>query len=219
MKGAISLVIFDCDGVLVDSEPISNRVLSEAITEAGLPTTCEEAKASFSGHRLAEIVTSIETRLGKPLPDQWLAQFEERRAEAFRRELKEVSGASRAVPAIRASGLSICVASQARLEKSLLTLKLVGLLEYFEGNIFSASMVERGKPYPDLFLYAAGKMGHAPERCAVVEDSVLGINAARAARMRAFGYAGAGNACALRSAGAHVFREMRVLPGLLAGIS
>jgi HAD superfamily hydrolase (TIGR01509 family) len=131
---------------------------------------------------LADIVASIETRLGKPLPDRWLAQFEERRAEAFRKELKEVSGATHAVTAILASGVSICVASQARFEKSLLTLKLVGLLEYFVGNIFSASMVERGKPYPDLFLYAAKKMGHAPERCAVVEDTVLGIKSSQSRR-------------------------------------
>jgi HAD superfamily hydrolase (TIGR01509 family) len=218
MKGLISLVIFDCDGVLVDSEEISNRLLAEAITEAGFAMTAEEAHAAFRGYRLADIATYVESRLGQRLPDQWLSKFEERRAVAFRSELKEIPGATTAVRGILAAGLSICAASQARLEKSLLTLQLVGLLKYFEGKIFSASMVERGKPYPDLFLYAAQKMGHCPENCAVIEDTVMGVIAANKAGMHAFGHSGRGNTEALRSAGAEVFDDMRLLPNLIAAV-
>jgi len=218
MKGAISLVIFDCDGVLVDSEEISNRVLAEAITEAGLAMTSKEARAAFTGYRLADIVTEIEHRLGKRLPDKWLSKFEERRARGFRSELREIPGATTAVRGVLGAGLSLCAASQARLEKSLLTLQLVGLLEYFEGKIFSASMVEHAKPFPDLFLYAAQKMGHCPENCVVIEDTVMGVTAAKKAGMRAFGYSGHGDAGPLRSAGAEVFDDMRLLPNLIAAI-
>ena len=215
-RSGISLVIFDCDGVLVDSEAISNRVLAEEITMAGLPVTCQEATAAFSGHRIVDTMAVIETRLGRTLPAHWLERFEERRADAFGREFKEIAGARSAVQTIIRAGFSICLASQARIEKSLMTLKLVGLSEEFQGKIFSASMVDRGKPYPDLFLYAAEKMGHNPECCAVVEDTALGIEAAKAAGMRPFGYAAGHEAAdSLRLAGAEVFGEMRRLPGLL----
>lgn len=209
-----ALVIFDCDGVLVDSEIIANRVMAETITAAGVPITCEECLARFIGGTLQRVVDTVEEWLGAPLPPGWKEDFEARRNEAFRRELKPVPGAEAAVTAIRASGTAICVASSGTLEKINLTLDLTGLKGHFD-NIFSATMVAHGKPAPDLFLYAAERMGHRPEDCVVVEDSPPGVTAAVAAGMRVLAYAAAGDTQDLTAAGGAVFHDMGTLPGLL----
>ncbi|MEA2354563.1 MAG: hypothetical protein QOD61_692 [Solirubrobacteraceae bacterium] len=187
----VDLVIFDCDGVLVDSEPISGRVLAAALTAAGLPTTPAAARRQYQGLELADVVARVEARLAGSggLPDGWLAGFVEDRAAVFRSELRPVAGVAAAVARVKAAGIRVCVASQAGPEKMRLTLGLTGLDRLFPaGSIFSATAVARGKPFPDLFLHAAATMGVDPGRCVVVEDSPSGVAAALAAGMRALVY-------------------------------
>jgi HAD superfamily hydrolase (TIGR01509 family) len=216
-----ALVIFDCDGVLVDSEPIANRILAEALTAAGYPCSFEHSVAHFVGRSLASIVAAVESEMGRPLPDEFADRVQAKTFAAFRRELKPVPGI---VPALARIDTAKCVASSGKPEKMRLTLGLTGLADYFGGHVFSAAMVARGKPAPDLFLYAARQMDAAPEACTVVEDSVAGATAARAAGMRTFGYAGGSHvlpdhARRLADAGAHVFDDMNDLPDLLNGKS
>lgn len=210
-----ALVIFDCDGVLVDSEAIANRIMAEAITAAGVPITYEECRARFVGGTLQRVIDTVEQWRGAPLPANWQQNFEARRNEAFRRELTAVPGAAAAVKAIRAGRTPVCVASSGNLEKMNLTLGLTGLKAYFGENLFSATMVAQGKPAPDLFLYAAEQMGQVPENCVVVEDSLLGVTAAVAAGMRVLAYTAEAEADALKAAGAQPFDDMAELPELL----
>ncbi len=207
------LVIFDCDGVLVDSEPPANRVLSEAIVELGLPATFESVTARFKGRSLSDCVKLIESDLGRSVPADFLTRLNERTFAAFRDELE-------AVPGVRAvlEGLSLprCVASSGSHEKMRFTLGLTALLPWFEPHLFSATQVERGKPAPDLFLFAAKSMGVPAERCVVVEDSVPGICGAVAAGMRVLGFAREGSPEELCAAGAEVFLHMdELLPRLM----
>jgi HAD superfamily hydrolase (TIGR01509 family) len=212
------LVIFDCDGVLVDSEPISNRVLAECLTEIGLPTTPEESMQTYMGHWWPEILELAQARLGRPLAEGFSEMFRERQMAALAAEIEPVAGATEALDRVESPA---CVASNGRPEKTRLTLERCGLLERFGGRVFSAYEVERGKPAPDLFLHAARSMGADPRRCAVVEDSVLGVQAARAAGMAAFAfhghdYATPFGARELEAAGGQVFTAMSELPRLLA---
>jgi HAD superfamily hydrolase (TIGR01509 family) len=210
------LVIFDCDGVLVDSEPTSNRVMAGAIAEAGLPMTAEEVTGSFAGMRLDEIAAAVEKRLGESLPEGWIEAFEERRAAEFQKGLDPIPGAAGALGRITDAGITICVASQARREKTELTLGLTGLIEHFAPDaLFSSRMVPRGKPHPDLFLYAAETMGADPDSCVVVEDGFLGVRAGRLAGMRVLGYSPGGQGERLTREGATVFTSMEELPALL----
>jgi HAD superfamily hydrolase (TIGR01509 family) len=211
------LVIFDCDGVLVDSEPISNRVLAEALTAEGLPTTPLEALAEYKGLLLSDVLARAEAKLGHALPQGWVAAYERERIVAFRRDLAPVPGAAEAVQRVSAAGISVCVASQGKLEKTRLTLGLTGLLDLFPGGtLFSAYSVARGKPYPDLFLHAAGVMGAEPSRCVVVEDTPIGVTAAVSAGMRVLGYAADADETELREAGAEaLLSALAELPALL----
>jgi HAD superfamily hydrolase (TIGR01509 family) len=212
----LQLVIFDCDGVLVDSEVISNDVLARALTAEGLPTTLAEARHDYQGLLLADVVLRAQAKLGRALPEDWLQRYERDRAEAFQRELQPVSGAAEAVERIRAAGVAVCVASQGKAEKTRLSLGLTGLRHLFRGEaLFSAYSVPRGKPAPDLFLHAAAAMEAKPSRCAVVEDTPSGITAAVSAGMRALGYAADSDEAALRQAGAEVVRSLEELPALL----
>jgi HAD superfamily hydrolase (TIGR01509 family) len=181
----IQLVIFDCDGTLVDTELLSNVVLARALTKLGVPTTTEESLATYKGRFVEDILAEISGRLGRPVPDDFWPAYEQRRDEVFRREVRPIDGAAEAVQAVLAAGLKACVASQAKLEKSELTLGLTGLRGLFGADhVFSAHDVPRGKPEPDLFLHAAAKMGVAPEQSVVVEDTPLGVQAGVAAGMR-----------------------------------
>jgi HAD superfamily hydrolase (TIGR01509 family) len=225
------LVIFDCDGVLVDSEPISNEVLAEALTAEGLPTTRLEALAEYKGLLLSDVVARAEDKLGHALPRGWVEGYERERIAAFRRGLRPVPDAAATVELLIAAGLAVCVASQGKLEKTRLTLGLTGLLDLFpDGALFSAYSVARGKPHPDLFLHAAGVMGVEPSRCVVVEDTPVGVTAAAGAGMRVLGYAADTNiagasdtdtadtadAAELREAGAEaVLKSLAELPPLL----
>jgi HAD superfamily hydrolase (TIGR01509 family) len=212
----LQLVIFDCDGVLVDSEVISNEALARSLTEQGLPTTLAQARRDYQGLLLAEIDSRAEAKLGRPLAQDWLQRYERDRAAVFRRELRAVPGVAAAVRRIKAAGMAVCVASQGKLEKTRLSLKLTKLDPLFpDETLFSAYSVPRGKPHPDLFLHAAQTMAAEPSRCTVVEDTPSGVTAAVAAGMRVFGYAADSDAVALRQAGAEVFGTMEELPGLL----
>ncbi len=212
----LQLVIFDCDGVLVDSETISNAVLARALTAEGLPTTLAQSRRNYQGLLLAEIDSLAQAKLGRPLAKDWVERYERDRTIAFRRELCAVPGVVEAIRRIKAAGVAVCVASQGKLEKTWLSLQLTKLDYLFPDRaLFSAYSVPRGKPHPDLFLHAASTMVAEPSRCAVVEDTPSGITAAVAAGMRVLGYAADSDAAALRDAGAEVFDRMEELPGLL----
>jgi HAD superfamily hydrolase (TIGR01509 family) len=212
----LQLVIFDCDGVLVDSEVISNEVLARSLTDQGLPTTLAQSRRDYQGLLLAEIDSRAQAKLGRPLADDWLQRYERDRTAAFRRELRAVPGVAEAVRRIQAAGARVCVASQGKLEKTRLSLQLTKLDPLFGDEVlFSAYSVPRGKPHPDLFLHAAQTMAVKPARCAVVEDTPSGVTAAVAAGMRALGYTADSDPAALRQAGAEVFEAMEELPGVL----
>ena len=212
----VRLVIFDCDGVLVDSEPISNGVLARLLTAEGLPTTLAEARRDYQGLLLSEVVRDAQARLSHPLPGDWLERYERERGEAFRRELEAVEGAAEVVARLSAAGIGVCVASQGKLEKTRLSLELTGLRRLFSAEaLFSAETVARGKPHPDLFLHAAAVMGASPHECVVVEDTASGVTAAASAGMRVFGYVADSDRSALRRAGAEELESLRELPALL----
>jgi HAD superfamily hydrolase (TIGR01509 family) len=196
----------------VDSEPISNRVMAEAISDAGLPTTTDDSMREYMGRRWEDSVAIVEGRIGRALPADFTTRYRERRDAALAAELAPVPGVADAIARIPAAR---CVASSGAPEKIEFTLEHTGLLHLFEGRMFSAVEVERGKPAPDLFLHAAERMGVAPERCAVVEDTVHGVEAAVAAGMAAYGYAWYFEPEVLEAAGAVPFSSMDELPGLL----
>jgi HAD superfamily hydrolase (TIGR01509 family) len=212
----LELVIFDCDGVLVDSETISNDVLARMLSAEGLPTTLMEARRDYQGLLLTEVLERAQERLGRSLPGDWLGRYESVRAEEFRRELRPVQGAVEVVEGVLAGGVAVCVASQGKVEKTRLSLDITGLRRLFpEHALFSAWSVPRGKPHPDLFLHAAAEMGVDPADCIVVEDTPSGVTAGVAAGMRVFGYGADSDEQALRRAGATTFTSLERLPELL----
>lgn len=155
----LQLVIFDCDGVLVDSEVISNEVLARSLTAEGLPTTLAQARRKYQRLLLTDVVSPAQAKLGRELPEDWLERYEQDRAAAFHRELRPVPGAAEAVERISVAGLAVCVASRGKVTKTRLTLGLTGLRDLFHaGALFSAWSVPHGKPAPDLFLHAAAAM-------------------------------------------------------------
>ena len=209
----IELVIFDCDGTLVDTEYLSNVVLARSLTELGLPTTVEESLATYKGRFVEDILAEVRERLGRPVPDDFWPAYEAKRDDAFRASVRPILGAATAVQCLTAAGLKVCVASQAKLEKSELTLGLTGLRPLFgEDHVFTAHDVARGKPAPDLFLYAAAQMGVTPERCVVVEDTPLGVEAGVAAGMRVLALDGHGWA---EDLGGESIAGLRQVPALL----
>ena len=205
-------MIFDCDGVLVDTELISNTVLAGLLTQAGLPTTLEDCLRDYRGRSMKSVMELATRRHGAPLPDGIDDRYDAAVKERFLRELQPVAGI---VAALERISLPCCVASSGPHHKMAVTLRQTGLWERFEGRIFSATEVEHGKPAPDLFLHAARAMGFDPARTAVVEDSVPGGQAARAAGMRALAFARDADAGALAAAGGEPFHDMAQLPGLL----
>jgi HAD superfamily hydrolase (TIGR01509 family) len=214
-------VLFDCDGVLVDSEPITNRVLTEMLGELGWQLSVEETMRIFVGKMVKDEAPLIEARTGFAITTDWLMQFRERRNTALDHELQAIAGAASAVRALH-SALDgrIAVASGADRIKVELQLAKAGILDCFEGRIFSGHELPRSKPFPDVYLAAAAALGVNPKRCAVVEDTVTGATAGVAAGATVFGYCpaelGHSSATALHGAGAvHVFQDMAELPALL----
>ncbi|MFG2668247.1 HAD family hydrolase [Streptomyces sp. NPDC048387] len=210
----IELVIFDCDGVLVDSERIAARVQVALGAELGWPITADEVVDRFIGRSHAAIREQVAARLGEDTAATWSERFEQLHREAVDAEIAPVEGLPEALDAL---ALPTCVASSGSHDKMRHTLGRTGLYERFAGRIFSATEVAHGKPAPDLFLHAARQMGADPATCLVIEDSQPGVRAARAAGMRSFGYAG-GLTPAERLEGPDttVFYDMRDLPKLIA---
>ena len=210
------LVIFDCDGVLVDSERIACRVFADLATSIGVETTFEGCVARYMGRSIPACIDLLETRLGYPVPTDFEQRYYAKIYAAFDRDLRAVPGVEAAIEALHATGVATCVASSGPPERMRRTLGLTGLYERFEGRIFSATDVARGKPFPDLFLHAAERLGADPKRCVVVEDSVAGAAAGRAAGMTVLGYADLVAASTLGAAGATPFRSMAELPELIS---
>jgi HAD superfamily hydrolase (TIGR01509 family) len=210
------LVIFDCDGVLVDSETISNRVLAETLSKYGLPTTPEQALKFYKGRLLRDVTARAEERLGGSLPAGWIEEFEAARAVAFDNELKAIDGAREVVEAVKAAGIDVCVGTQGKAFKTTQTLGITGLRELFDADaVFTAYEVPRGKPFPDLFLHAARQRGADPAKTAVIEDTGIGVTAATAAGMTSFGYAVETPPEAIEAAGGTPFETMSQVPALL----
>ncbi|WP_435797593.1 HAD family hydrolase [Streptomyces avermitilis] len=183
------LVIFDNDGVLVDSEPLSNTLLAAYLTELGHPTSYEESLRDYMGAAMHRVHDLVQERTGQRLPDDFDEVFHGRVFAAFERELEPVAGAVDILEKLTADGVPYCVASSGSHERIRVGHRKTGLDRWFEdGRIFSSQDVGRGKPAPDLFLHAAERMGVPPKRCVVVEDSPLGVQAANAAGMDVFGY-------------------------------
>ncbi len=206
------LVIFDCDGVLVDSERLANDVFAKMLNQLGLKVTLEDMYRDFMGLSASDGLQLIEERLGKPPPPDFLAELNRQIHAAFDLSLNPVDGIVEALDRI---SIPFCVASSGDHQKMNLTLGLTGLLERFDGRIYSVTQVARGKPHPDVFLFAAERMGATPSRTAVVEDTEIGVRAGVAAGMTVFGYAGLSDPEKLSAAGAHVFDDMRLLPDIL----
>jgi HAD superfamily hydrolase (TIGR01509 family) len=188
--GVTGLVVFDCDGVLVDSERLAVEIDAQMITEAGWPLTREDVIHRFVGRSEADQLAEIEAHLGHPLPTDWSERWDVAYRDRFAADLEAVPGVRAAVESLIADGFAVCVASSGSHEKIRRNLDLTGLRDLFGEDIFSAQDVVDGKPAPDLFLLAARTMGHEPRRTVVVEDSQYGVTAALAAGMAVVGYAG-----------------------------
>ncbi|WP_245408370.1 HAD family hydrolase [Zhengella mangrovi] len=216
------LVIFDCDGVLVDSEPISISVLTEIIAEAGGRIDLEEAYRRFLGRSVKTIVSDLANENGLAVTDLHLEAMRDRLYARFRDELKPIPGIAETLGRL---DRPFCVASSSQPERIRLSLAVTGLLERFEPNVFSSTMVERGKPAPDLFLHAARAMEKQPGRCIVVEDSPAGITAAKRAGMQVVAFVGGSHVepAGLASAVAALHPDaicgsMTELPSILEGL-
>jgi HAD superfamily hydrolase (TIGR01509 family) len=213
----VGLVIFDCDGVLVDTERIAVRVDVAVLAELGWAITEAEVIERFMGRSSQSQLGEVAQRLGSAA----MREFDERSTaevhEAFERELRAVEGVEHLLDALERAGLPVCVASSGSHGRMRRTLGITGMYDRFDGRIFSATEVEHGKPAPDLFLHAAARMGVAPDGCAVIEDSVYGVQAAVAAGMTAYGYAGGLTPPdRLAADGAVVFEQMADLVAVLA---
>jgi HAD superfamily hydrolase (TIGR01509 family) len=210
------LVIFDCDGVLVDSERLSIRLDHELLAQLGWPLDEQEIIDRWVGRTEAAMRAEIEEHLGRDVGAEWTA-FGERYVRAFADELEPVDGVAEAVGTIQATGVATCVASSGGIDKIRRNLAKTGLLDRFDGRLFSGDDIEHGKPAPDLFLHAAAEMGAEPARTAVIEDSVHGVAAGLAAGMTVFGYTGGvTTAERLTRDGVVLFGDMRELPALIA---
>lgn len=209
------LIIFDNDGVLVNSEPIANRILAAYLSEVGHPTTYEESVRDYMGGSVQRVHDLIRERTGEQLPEGFGDTLHRRTFDAFRRELEPVPGVAEVLKQLSADQVPYCLASSGSHERIRVALDRTRLRGHFDDDrIFSSQDVRHGKPAPDLFLHAAEVMGVAPARCAVVEDSPLGVEAARAAGMDVYGYAAMTPPAKLAQAST-LFPEMNQLLSLL----
>jgi HAD superfamily hydrolase (TIGR01509 family) len=205
-------LIFDCDGVLVDSERLVNRVEARVLSRWGWDATPDELGATFKGRAFPEVAASIARHVQRPLPPDWMYDLAMEVADGMRRELREIPGVRSVLDRLRDAGVPLAVASQSALGRVRLSLGVCGLDGYFGAHLYTASMVARPKPAPDVYLHAAAGLGADPSDCIVVEDSPSGVRAACAAGMRVYGYAADEDADALEGAGAIVIRNMAELP-------
>ena len=210
------LVIFDCDGVLVDSEAIGNRFISEALTLAGIPISAEGALSKFLGGKLTQIKEDAEKQLGFSLPANWVDEIYKKQFSEFRKNLKSISGIEDVLDVLERINIPVCVGSNGPLNKMEVSLGVTKLKDRFLGRIFSADQVERPKPAPDLYLYCAEQMGVLPQDCLVIEDSPRGASAGVTAGMTVFGYTGGEDASALKKVGCtEVFDSMQEIAAFL----
>ncbi len=214
-------VLFDCDGVLVDSEPITNGVLRDMLEELGWTLSSDECMRLFIGKAVKDEVALIEAKTGQAITDDWMNRFRERRNQGLVARVKPISGAVEAAAAIHAlyAGRIACASGADRFKVEL-QMDKCGLMPYFQGRIFSGHEMPRSKPAPDVYLAAAAALGVNPARCAVIEDTVTGVMAGIAAGATVFGYspaeAGHDAPAALRQAGASlIFTDMTALPDML----
>jgi HAD superfamily hydrolase (TIGR01509 family) len=207
---AIKAVIFDCDGVLVDSVGLAGEVLAEYLRDLGFAVTRQEATRRFGSGKMADYVARFERETGKHLPEKFEQELRSRRDQTFRERLRSVDGA---VELVRGLRIPSCVASNGPIPQIELSLRIVGLFEHFEGRIFSAYSLRAWKPEPQLFLHAGSALGVTPAECAVVEDSELGILAGLAAGMQVFAFLPGGGESA--HAGVRTIRQMSELTTLI----
>jgi len=214
-----ALVIFDCDGVLVDSERLAVAIDVKAIGALGWPISEAEVIDRHLGRSNADVLADIEAHLGRPVPADWDEAWNAEYRQVFDERLEPVPGIAEAIKTIAAEGFQTCVASSASHAKMRRNLGRTGLWEFFDGRIFSVSEVERGKPAPDLFLYAAQRVGVAAARCVVVEDSQYGVAGAKAAGMKAIGFAGGITPAAQLARADVVLTDMADLPDAVNRLS
>jgi len=209
------LIIFDCDGVLVDSEPIAERIFPEVLAAEGFEVSLDDSRSWFTGYSLQTCLKRVEELFGSPVPEDIGQKYYTRLFDEFKRSLQPVSGIAEALDAIP---YPICVASSGAHEKMQISLGVTGLLPRFTNHIFSALDVEHGKPEPDLFLYAAKQCNANPAHCAVIEDSLPGVQAGIKAGMKVFGFVTPYNESLtniFKETGALVFNSMKELPEML----
>ena len=207
------LIIFDCDGVLVDSETLENDIVAQCLSDVGLPMTGAQARQCYIGLSSSGLIASVEAELGRRLPSEWLSNYQAVSHRRLADEVDAIIGVVAALDAIEAMDFTTAVASSGEHAKMKITLGRTGLYERYKGRIFSAEDVARGKPSPDVYLLAATTLGHAAEKSLAVEDSPNGVRAAVAAGMTCFGYAAQIDPAHLCAAGAHhVFTDMSDLP-------
>ena len=209
------LVIFDCDGVLVDSEPLTTRALQDVLERHGLRLGFDQLRKHLYGVSLTRLQELALAHWGVSLPDDVVDLVEEAERIAVEHWLSAVPGAADAVRSVAASGVAVCVGSNGSPGAIAQRLRLTGLYDWFEGRMFSAAMVAHGKPYPDVFLHAAETMGFSPEECVVIEDSEPGVQAALAAGMRVLAYVASPTSNVAESTRVEQFRDMASLPVLL----
>lgn len=215
----IEAVVFDCDGVLVDSERITNGVIAELLREQGLDIDTEGSMRLFMGKTVKELLPEIEQMTGRPLPQTWYTEFLKRRDEGLRDHVEAVPGIHKIMAYLKAHDMPYAVASGADRPKMHLTLGKCGLLDLFEPVMFGRDMVDRGKPAPDVYQLAIKTLDVNPARTIVIEDTPTGTAAGLAAGATVLGYAGTGNDDALRDAGvSQVFNDMLKLPAILTSI-
>jgi HAD superfamily hydrolase (TIGR01509 family) len=213
-KKTFDLVIFDCDGVLVDSELITNRIFARMLNEMGIPVSLEDMFEQFVGRSMPQCLEMTAGLLGRPVPDGFEREYHARAAAALKLELKAVPGIEQVLATM---DIPYCVASSGTHEKMNTTLGVTGLLPKFRGKMYSVTEVAQSKPAPDVFLYAAKQSGVDASACAVIEDTPTGVRAGVAAGMTVFGYCALTPRQRLIAAGAHyTFEHMRELPDLIS---
>ena len=223
LRSRYRAIIFDFDGVLADSEVLSNSVLAEVVTELGVPTSIDDAYRTYMGKRLSEVIATIEAVVGPKLPADFAQAYQLRTFDAFRARLKPVDGARDFIEKFHGIWREVphCIASSSSPQRLALSLEVLNMTPLFEGRVFSASNVARGKPHPDIFLHAAEKLGVSPADCIVIEDSVGGVTAGRAAGATVIGLTAAGHIqpghdARLREAGAdHVVASFAELDRII----
>jgi len=205
-------VIFDCDGVLVDSEPISNQIIVDMANDLGADTDFDYAMKHFKGSHFKECIDKISKLVTQPIPDSFEATYRARTLEAFKKDLKPIEGVIEVIENLK---LPFCVASSGLESKMRFNLDLIGLLPYFEGNIFSCYTIQKWKPDPSVFLWAARTMGFKPYECIVIEDSILGVQAAKNGGFDVFGFTAHDYNKELENEATKIFNDMSDLLEML----